>query len=293
MIYVSSECIQARYIVENVKELASSGFRRIELSGGTSYYNSYLGDLLKLKKEHKLEYLVHNYFPPPEEGFVLNLASLSEKVRNRSVDFCKKAIEVAAVLGAGYYSVHAGFYFDPEITELGKVIKPRKLYPAGDSIQVFIDNFKALKQYALAHRIKLYLENNVVNLKSFQSLNKMIPAMLLTFEDARELGRKIDFNLLLDVGHLKVTAQTLGLDFQKQFSGLFKISDYLHLSDNNGLMDEHGLIFDDSMIYKMFLGHDLTQKTFVLETHGEINDVKKSYVLISNLLTQKTKQPPG
>jgi len=48
MIFVSSSCVTHSRIVDSVKELVEHGFRNIELSGGTDYYNGYLDDLLTL-----------------------------------------------------------------------------------------------------------------------------------------------------------------------------------------------------------------------------------------------------
>ena len=74
MIFVSSSCVEHTKIKDSILELASNGFGNIELSGGTEYYENYIEDLLVLKKTFNLRYLIHNYFPPPKEHFVLNLA---------------------------------------------------------------------------------------------------------------------------------------------------------------------------------------------------------------------------
>ena len=42
-------------------------------------------DLLELKKQHDLNFLCHNYFPPPPAEFVLNIASLDDQVSEMSV----------------------------------------------------------------------------------------------------------------------------------------------------------------------------------------------------------------
>ena len=77
MIYISTACVRHKKISDSVKELAENGFLNIELSGGTDYYEGYIDDLLELQKKYKLNYICHNYFPPPKEHFVLakNIAS--------------------------------------------------------------------------------------------------------------------------------------------------------------------------------------------------------------------------
>ena len=85
MIYVSSACVKARRIGDAVQQLADAGFTCIELSGGTIHYSGWKTDLFKLKEENGLHYLFHNYFPPPEKPFVLNLASLDDAIFERTV----------------------------------------------------------------------------------------------------------------------------------------------------------------------------------------------------------------
>jgi len=76
--YVSSACVVHEKIKDSIEELGLNGFKDIELSGGTKYYAGYEDDLIRLKEKYHLNYLVHNYFPPPKEEFILNLASLDE-----------------------------------------------------------------------------------------------------------------------------------------------------------------------------------------------------------------------
>ena len=80
MIYISSSCIKAKTIKESVTILAEAGFKNIELSGGTQYYSSFETDLIKLQDKYGLNYQLHNYFPPPPNHFVLNLASINKDI---------------------------------------------------------------------------------------------------------------------------------------------------------------------------------------------------------------------
>ena len=41
--------------------------------------------------------------------------------------------------------------------------------------------------------------------------------MMTNYNDYKSLKEKIDFNLLLDVAHLKVSAKTLGLNWRDEF----------------------------------------------------------------------------
>ena len=108
--------------------------------------------------------------------------------------------------------------------------------------------------------------------------------MLLCHADAEMLQDSMAYNLLLDLGHLKVTSNTLGKDFKSECFKLLPLSDYLHLSDNNGLMDEHCCVSEHSDIFKIIREHDISKKIVVLETKDSLDDIKNSYDLILELI---------
>ena len=58
MIYISSSCVKADTIKESILTLVREGFRNIELSGGTKYYDSLIDDLLELKDKFGLYYKI-------------------------------------------------------------------------------------------------------------------------------------------------------------------------------------------------------------------------------------------
>ena len=60
MIYISSSCIPNVKIKDSVQALALNGFKNIELSGGTHYYEGFENDLLEPKHKYNLSYRCHN-----------------------------------------------------------------------------------------------------------------------------------------------------------------------------------------------------------------------------------------
>ena len=75
MIYISSACVKFKRIEDSVEYLHQQGFNNIELSGGTEYYDhdQLINNLKKLKSRLGLNYIIHNYFPPPKNPFILNV----------------------------------------------------------------------------------------------------------------------------------------------------------------------------------------------------------------------------
>lgn len=280
--YISSACVKHEKIKDSIEELARNGFVDIELSGGTKYYEGYEDDLLKLKDKYNLNYLLHNYFPPPKEEFILNLASLNNDIYQKSIQHCERALALSKKLGSKKFGFHAGYFIDIATKEIGKNISRTSLFDKGKAVERFCQGYQHLK--GVAGDVELYLENNVLsssNAKTFQGEN---PLMLTDYRGYVELKTFIDFKLLLDVAHLNVSATTLGLDFVEQLEKLLLISDYVHLSDNDGSHDQARCFNTESKILDILKAHDFTDKIITTETYGAISDIKLSQLIIKRSL---------
>ncbi len=281
MIYISSACVHSPDLKTVVESLSDGGFSNIELSGGLDYRENIKEELISLQKKHRLNFACHNYFPPPVKSFVLNLASLDEGLFQESFEHIEKAINISQALGSNFFGFHAGFYTDIKTGEIGKEIHRKNLYPVAACTKRFCDAFRQLS--ARHPNIALYIENNVIseaNFKAFQGTN---PFMLTTSEEYLALREKIDFRLLLDVGHLKVSCHTLGLDFNGELTKLMPFSDYIHLSDNNSVLDQNDGIKKDGDMFKVLRNFDLRSKMITLEIRGDIDKIKQSFYLVEEL----------
>lgn len=282
MIYISSSCVKNKTIKESVQELVDSGFKNIELSGGTEYYDGFEDDLLKLKKKYNLNYICHNYFPPPKEHFVLNLASLDDEVYDKTFEHLTNAIELSKKLGARKFGFHSGFFIDIKVSEIGKKISKVNLFDKSKSIQRFCDGVKKLQ--SLSGDLELYIENNVfssTNAKTYENDNLF---MLTNSSEYQKLKNMINFNLLLDVAHLKVSSKTLELDFEEELSYMISQSDYIHISDNDALHDLNHKLQKDSNLVKLLKKQDLKDKDFTLEIYDDMDAIKETYKILQEVI---------
>ena len=87
----------------------------------------------------------------------------------------------------------------------------------------------------------------------------------------------INFNPLIDLAHLKVSSKSLSLDFKKQLTALLPLTDYIHLSDNNGLQDQNKGLNEGSDILEAIKNNNVTNKTITLEVYDGIDNMKISY----------------
>ena len=280
MIYASLAGLNKLGLEGAIQALCQYDIRNIELSGAYPYYTGIVDDLLKFKKKYHLNYLCHNYFPHPKNSFVLNLASLNNHTYEKSVSFLKSKLKMAKKLGSKRFGFHAGFFIDIQAYEAGKPLTYKELFNKKKSIERFCEGFNELK--AQAHGLDLYIENNVLSLKNFETFKKINPLMLTTFEEYQILREKIDFKLLLDVGHLKVSASSLGLDFTSELTQMIAVSDYLHLSDNDSFSDQNRSFSKESDLYQKLHGFYLKNKTMTLEINDPVESMQNTYRLLND-----------
>jgi len=282
MIYVTSSSVKHNKIKDSVEELVNNGFRNIELSGGTEYYNGFLDDLLELKAKYNLNYICHNYFPPPEEHFVLNLASLNDEIYLKTFEHLVSTIELSKKLGATRFGFHAGFFIDIKVSEIGKKITREELFDKHKSIQRFCDGFNKLEK--IAKELNIYIENNVFSSTNAKTYDNENIFMLTSSEEYNELKKIINANLLLDIGHLKVSSTTLNLNFENELKYMLDRSDYIHISDNDGFHDLNQKMDKNSNIIMLLKKQNLKNKIFTLEIYERMDDIKRVYKILEDIV---------
>ena len=281
MIYISSSCIKSDKIKDSILKIAGEGYNNIELSGGTNYYYGYIDDLIDLKKKFNLNYIIHNYFPPPEDHFVINLASSCKDIYIESINHVIRAIELAKKLEINKIGVHAGFLVDPNVEELGRPISPKHFINKKDSIKRFCEAVKILQQKS--GNIKIYFENNVLSKINHNTFKRNI-FLFTNYIDLLELYKFVDFPIILDIAHLKVSCKSLKIDFEDQFRKLFNLSNYIHLSDNDGLTDSNHKINKNSDLFNFLKQFDFSNKIVTLEVYNGLNDLNSSFRLLEKLI---------
>ena len=279
MIYISTSCVKHKKIKDSVQELAENGFQNIELSGGTEFYENFENDLMELKGKYNLNYRCHNYFPPPRKSFVLNLASLNDEAFQRSFNHLERVIALSNRLGSDKYSFHAGFFIDIKLDEIGKKLSKDSLFNEKKAIERFCNAYKVLKEGA--KNANLFIENNVFSKTNAMTFEDKNPFMMTNFSEYEFLKKEIDFNLLLDVAHLKVSAKTLGLIWESEFESMMNVSSYIHVSDNDSCHDLNHRLTKNSSLVSMLKNSDTKYKDFTLEVYDGMSAIKSSYDILA------------
>lgn len=283
MIYVSSACLKKEKIDEVLKEYVDAGIINIELSGGTTYYANLIPDLIKFKQEHKVEYACHAYFPPPERDFVVNLAACNDLIYEQSIEHYKKCIELLPQIGCNVLSVHAGFLTEISTNEIGKKLTYKIIYDRDEAIEKFCNAIIYLKKLCKEKGISLYVENNVLSEDNYCTSKGHNYLLMTDYASICEIRKKVEFDLLLDLGHLYVSANTLKLNFEEQVRQLGEVAKWIHVSENNGIRDEHKPLVEGSNICKELQQID-KKINITLETKGNIHQILNSVYLVENII---------
>ena len=266
MIFVSTGGRPDKTAWETAREFAELGILGVELSGGKSSAEANKG-ILEAAKYAKLQ--PHNYFPPPIDPFVLNLASEDSIISKRSFEHIKNSIDIAALVGAKSYSFHAGYLVDPHPKELGKKVTKRILMNREEAIDRFTKRCFKLAYYAKQKGIRLLIENNVLSKKNFEEFEEN-PFLMVDTEECEKimsmLGSQI--GLLVDVAHLKVSARTLDFDRLEFLRKNHSWIESYHLSDNDGNKDSNSPMTTNSWFWPYLKS---SVEDIVIEVYSQCN----------------------
>ena len=183
-------------------------------------------------------------------------------------------------VGCNVLSIHAGFFVEINTSEIGKKLSNTIVYNKKNAMERFCKAYEKIKKECDKNQICLYLENNVLSAANYEAFGGKDLLMMTNYETFMDLKRMLEFELLLDLGHLHVSANTLGLDFQRECNMFVPYAKCLHISDNNGIVDEHKLLQAHSPIvqsYKKIFDMDVD---ITLETNGDLEDILKSIDII-------------
>ncbi|PKM75456.1 MAG: hypothetical protein CVU92_01265 [Firmicutes bacterium HGW-Firmicutes-17] len=243
-IFVSTGAFGKIGVDELLKTALNNGLSNIELSSGAFYHESMKKDLLGAKDLETYRFLVHNYFPVPEKPFVLNLASENKEILNLSRKHCQAAIQLSAELETEFYSVHAGFCFHAQPEDLGRNQRKLERFSKAVGYTIFLESLYLLSKMGKEYGLKIAVENNVVTMENLNGDNNKENDLYLcaTGEELQSLIADLgdpNVKLLIDLGHLSVTANSMGLNPIGFIEMVAADIIAFHISENDGLSDRN------------------------------------------------------
>jgi sugar phosphate isomerase/epimerase len=282
-VYTSTTAFGRMPLAVILNQAEGVGLTNLELSSGTDGDPHLLQLLLSARKHRGFSFLIHNYFPPPSEPFVLNLASKELGIRVKSIDLAKRALDLCAQLGATIYSIHAGFCFDAAPDDLGNRQGHLERISLSDATGVFLESIAVLVDEGKQRGVQILIENNVVTTENLID-GASILHLGVTASGLRALCEETEgLGVLLDLGHLKVSSKTLGLDPKVEFSSVLPLIGGLHLSDNDGVIDSNQPVTHSSWFNESLA--ECSKFPVVLEVYGlSMSEIKSQVSLVESIM---------
>ncbi len=234
--------------------------------------------------KYGFDYLVHNYFPIPQDSFVLNIASFNPEIRLRSIKHIKKAIDFCSEVGANLYTFHPGFLTDPN----GANKSDNNYDFQWDEKQLQNRNYEMAKKYmynTLDEAAK-YAQSKKINIaiETEGSLNKkdhLLMQQPFEYEEFKGKYHPSDIGMNLNIGHLNLAANAF--DFNRsEFVDL--IQNYIvamELSHNDGVEDQHLPLQLDGWYWDAIMDPRFENVPKILEFRNtSIEDIQKNIQLI-------------
>jgi len=248
MIFLSTGGFKNKTAFESACLYNSYKIKNVELSAG-KFSPNIKNELKILKKMAKIK--LHNYFPPPEKPIVLNLCSTNRNNISKTISHIKNSIILTNKIDGKYFSFHAGFRFDPMVSQLGKKMSKKKLLDKKIAYKLFRKRIIYLNKFAKKYKVKLLIENNVISKKNIKVFGEN-PFLLTNPKEIIDFFRDLDPNvgLLLDVAHLKVSSNSEKFNLIEGYKKIYPLIDAFHLSDNNGEEDSNSIIKKNSWFLK-------------------------------------------
>lgn len=263
--------------------LKSIGVCNIELGS----IHCYEEGLISFLKQQGSNYLMHNFFPPPQERFILNIASVDEGVRRKSLDFIRNSVDVAEEIGCRIYTIHPGFISDPEAESAS--LDNYDFQFASSTLskelrQKSWDNFFAslidISFYVKGKKITVALETQgSVSKKDF-----MLFSTLKDFFSFLNDSRADNIGVNLNLAHLNLSSKAWGYDMFRAIDMLKPRIKAVEVSHSDSSRDSHqalakdgwyiDLLRDDffKTVAVIFEGRDLSL-TKVEQSYQILNDV--------------------
>jgi sugar phosphate isomerase/epimerase len=245
----STSCLSSNYTFREILEIYNElNIRNVELG---VCLDSKLDAGTIIEKYH-FNYLIHQLFPPPKDSFILNLASANKEIYLKSVNQIKLSIDFCRKHEIPLVSFHSGFRGDPDNNF---IFNFEENLDYDTAFNIFTKALIELVKYSKARNVKIAIENNV--LADYNLINNeneiLLMCELWEYEKLLEIQELEHLGLLIDLGHLKVTANSLKFDPNVFLKTLKDRVCALHVHENNGLKDVHNCIKEGDWATKVIL----------------------------------------
>lgn len=289
--YLSTSLCRNQILEEAIKYCGSLSNNFVELSAPHPYQSiEEISLLLKNFFKEGYKFTLHNYFPAPENSFVLNIASNDIKIQSSCKKLVNNALKLSKDANSKIYGLHAGYLSKAKAKSDGMFefdVEQMSYNSALDTSLKFINDYvEKFNQ----HGVIFLVENLFPSVARNSSLN-------CNFQQITDLMDNLpkEVGLLLDLGHMNISSNIMEFDRHKFLDQyLSKYSDRLHevhISENNGLKDEHRALEEKSWQYDAIdkiskIKRNNSDIFYCLESrNANINQIKENIDKINTIIS--------
>ena len=237
-IFVSTTFAEDESKISDVLSLCKrENICNIELGSNHTYERNFK----KIIEQYDFRFIVHNYFPVPKKGFVVNIASLNKCIRNLSLQHVRGAINFCHKINSKLYTFHPGFVVDPVTAGRSK-----------KNYDFIWRNKRSKKNYDLAFNQMMISLKKIVNFAKKKKVNIAIETegsyrkknflLLQRPEEYKKLFKFFtpnDLGINLNIGHLNLASKAFNFSKEKFVKMVKPYIVAFELSHNNGFEDQH------------------------------------------------------
>ena len=279
-LYVSTTFIKdGKKIKMALDILKSAGVENVEIGSSHAYESNY-----NYIKNYKFNFLIHNYFPVPKKDFVINIASLSKKIRERSINQIKRSIEFYKKINAKIYTFHPGFIGDPlranrnkknyDFLWKKKNIKDQYLLAYNQMIL----SLKKIVNFAKKKDVKIAIETE----GSFKKRNFLLLQRPEEYKNLFKFFSPKDIGINLNIGHLNLASNAFSFSKSKFVDMIKPYIVAIELSHNNGIEDQHLPLKKNQWYWKIINDPDFSKVYKILEFRNtSIKNIKNALKLLN------------
>ena len=257
-IFVSSTYYGDNSKIENVlAQCTQNGIGNIELGSNHVFETNPVEVVLKFN----CQFIVHNYFPVPQQTLVINIASMNADIYDRSIQHIFKSIDFCKKIYAKLYTFHPGFLSDPEGANIDTsnydfqfASKDIESANYSESFDRMVNAISKISDYAEKQGVKIAIETE----GSFEKSEHLLMQRPDEYRRFMDIFSQKQVGINLNIGHLYLASQVFKFDIL-EFVAL--ISNYIvamELSHNNGIKDEHKPLIEGPWYWDV-----ITNKNFV------------------------------
>ena len=251
----------------------------IELGSNHTYEKNFK----KIIKQYDFRFIVHNYFPIPRKGFVVNIASLDSHIRNLSLKHVKKAIIFCRDTDAKLYTFHPGFVGDPYQASRSKknydFIWRQKFLKQNYQLAFshMISSLKKIVEFAQKKHVRVAIETE----GSFKKKNFGLMQKPNEYKKLFKYFTPKNLGINLNIGHLNLASRAFKFSKVKFVEDIEDYIVAIELSHNNGIEDEHLPIKRKAWYWKILKKKIFITVPKILEYRNcNISKIKQSIELL-------------